>query len=361
MDDQVLLPDRGEAVAGMIADALREPRIVRHEFQIGPIDGKKLRQLAQRQHPLDQEYLVIGDRERALHEAAKLGRHRRFHFEANGGTTTAALQRAFEQPHQVFGLFLDLDVEIADDAERSLPLDRVTRKQLRDEQTGCLLQRDHPYDIAVGLCWKADEPLDLLRHADERVHRPAVAGAREMEGDRKAEIGNERKRMRRIDRERRQNREDVLQEVVLEPGAIGLLQAVGFDQHDVRGLELFAQFAPARLLVAGEAGNRLANPNKLLARRQPIRALVGDPGAHLSLEARDPHHEEFIEVVGRDRKEPDLLEQRMLGVFSLFQNAAIEMQPGQLPVDESLGTTCQIGARFGGSRHRFRERRRFFF
>ena len=83
MDDQVLLPDRGKAVAGVIADALGEARIVRHEFEVGPVDGQKLRQLAQRQHALDQEHLVVGDGERALHEAAKLGRHRRFHFEAD--------------------------------------------------------------------------------------------------------------------------------------------------------------------------------------------------------------------------------------------------------------------------------------
>ena len=83
---------------------------------------------------------------------------------------------------------------------------------------------------------------------------------------------------------------------------------------------------------------------------QPVGALVGDPGAHLALEAGDPHHEEFVEIVGRDRKEPDLLEQRMLGVLGLFQHAAIEMQPGQLPVDESLGARRQIGTGFGTAR-----------
>ena len=130
VDDQVLLPDRGEAVAGVIADALGKARIVRHEFEIGPIDGEKLRQLVQRQHALDQEHLVVGDRERALHEAAQLGRHRRFHFEPDHRAAAAALERAFEQPHQVFGLFLDFEVGVADDAERALPLDRVAGKQL---------------------------------------------------------------------------------------------------------------------------------------------------------------------------------------------------------------------------------------
>ena len=39
MDDQVLLADRREAITGVVADALREARIVRHELEIGPIDS----------------------------------------------------------------------------------------------------------------------------------------------------------------------------------------------------------------------------------------------------------------------------------------------------------------------------------
>ena len=39
VDDQVLLPDRGEAVAAVIADALRESADCRARIQIGPVDG----------------------------------------------------------------------------------------------------------------------------------------------------------------------------------------------------------------------------------------------------------------------------------------------------------------------------------
>ena len=76
VDDQVLLPDGGEAVAAMVADALGIARIVRHEFEIGPIEARELRQLVERQHAVDQEHLVVGDGERALHESAQFGRHR---------------------------------------------------------------------------------------------------------------------------------------------------------------------------------------------------------------------------------------------------------------------------------------------
>ena len=43
VDDQVLLPDGGEAVAAVVADALGIARIVGHEFEIGPVEPGELR------------------------------------------------------------------------------------------------------------------------------------------------------------------------------------------------------------------------------------------------------------------------------------------------------------------------------
>ena len=135
MDDEVLLADGGEAVAAMIADALGKARIVRHEFEIGPVEAHELRQLVERQHAVDQEHLVVAT-ERALHEAPQLGRHGGFDLEPDHRSAPAPLEHGLELAHQVFGLFLDLDFGIADDAERALPLERVAREQLADEQAG---------------------------------------------------------------------------------------------------------------------------------------------------------------------------------------------------------------------------------
>ena len=63
-----------------------------------------------------------------------------------------------------------------------------------------------------------------------------------------------------------------------------------------------------------------------------------DPLAHLALQAGDPDHEEFVEIVGRNREKPDPFQQRMSLVSRLLEHTAIEMQPGQLPVDEALRT-----------------------
>ena len=61
-----------------------------------------------------------------------------------------------------------------------------------------------------------------------------------------------------------------------------------------------------------------------------------DALAHLAFQAGDPHHEEFVEVVGRDRQEAHPLQQRVMLIGGLFQDAAVEVQPGQLAIDEAL-------------------------
>ena len=47
-----------------------------------------------------------------------------------------------------------------------------------------------------------------------------------------AEARDERERVRRVDRQRRQQREDVVEEVILDPGPLGLGDVVAVDQHD---------------------------------------------------------------------------------------------------------------------------------
>ena len=76
VDDEILLPDRGEAIAAMVADALGIARRIRHEFEIRPVEARELRHLVEREHAVDLEHAVVGGTERALHEALQFRRHR---------------------------------------------------------------------------------------------------------------------------------------------------------------------------------------------------------------------------------------------------------------------------------------------
>ena len=51
-------------------------------------------------------------------------------------------------------------------------------------------------------------------------------------------------------------------------------------------------------------------------------------------QARDAHHEELVEVVGEDRAVPQALKKRDCAIARKLENAVVEVQPGQLPVEE---------------------------
>ena len=345
VDDEILLPDRGEAIAAVVADAVGIARRVGHEFEIRPVQLRDLRHLVQRQNAVDLEHAAIGGAERALHEVLQLGRHVGLDVEPDHQSAAAALERRLEQPHQVFGFFEDFQFGVADDAERAHPLHRIAGKQLADEKTGRAFDRDQPDFSAFARLRQPHESLDAVRHADERVHRLAVLGARQLQGHGEAEIGNERERMRRIDRKRRQQRENVREEIIFEPGLLRLADVGTVDQHDAGFRKRGAQFAPLCLLILDQQHDGFGDPYKLLCRRQSLGALGTDARAHLRPKAGDAHHEEFVEVVRRDRQKLQPLQKRMSAVGGFFEDTPVEIEPGQFAIDEALRARCQLRRR----------------
>ncbi len=171
----------------------------------------------------------------------------------------------------------------------------------------------------------ADEAVDLAGHADQRVHRLAVGHPRQLQRDGEAEARDERERVRGIDRQRRQQREDVAEEVILEPAALRLGEVVAVDQHDAGIRQVAAQIAPDRLLVGCKLRNRLVDEDKLFGRRHAVGAALGDAFTDLRLDAGDADHEELIKVIGGNRQEPDPLQRGMAGIDRLFEYPAVEM------------------------------------
>ena len=148
-----------------------------------------------------------------------------------------------------------------------------------------------------------------------------------MQRDGEAQTRDEREGVRRVDRQRRQQREDVVEEMVLDPAPLGLGDVAAVDQDDADFGQRGAQIAPDRLLVAGELRDRLVDQDQLLGRGRAVGAAFGDAFADLRLDAGDADHEELIKVIGGNRQEPDPLQRGMPGVDQFLQHPAIEMQP----------------------------------
>src|SRR4051812_17328047 len=89
---------------------------------------------------------------------------------------------------------------------------------------------------------------------------------------------------------------------------------------------------------------------ELLCDRHPFRRDLLDPERLMRLQAGDPDHEEFIEIIGRDGQEADAFEQRMPRVARLFEYSPVEGEPAQLAIEIArLGRRRLRGRRGRGS------------
>jgi hypothetical protein len=290
-----------------------------------------------------------------LHEDLQIGGHGGFELEPDDRPAPAALEHCLKLAHEVFCLFLDLDLGITDDAEGALALERVTGKEPPDEEAGRLFERDDARSRGAFARRQPNEAVDLAGNPDERIQGLPIADPDERQRDGEAQVGNERKRVGRINRKRREQGKDLAQEMILQPRLLLFSQIRAIDQHDAIIREQLPQLTPALLLVACQNSNRIRDAGELLGGGEPVWAPDADPRAQLPLEAGHPDHEEFIEIVGGDGEKPDPFQQRMRLVSGFLEHTTIELEPGQLTVDEAVRTRGKL--ELGGNRRsRLRKR-----
>ena len=137
---------------------------------------------------------------------------------------------------------------------------------------------------------QAEKTFDAPGNAHKRAHRCAITGIQKFERQRESQIGNERKRMRRIDRKRRQNREHVQEEIVLQPLSFSACQIADVEDYNAVGGEFGLQGLPPRLLGSDQLGDTLANAFELLRGSAPIIRNFRDASKHLTNQPRHANH-----------------------------------------------------------------------
>ncbi len=177
------------------------------------------------------------------------------------------------------------------------------------------------------------------RHLDDCERHVAPEGVAALELDREVQalVLDAREGARRVEAERREHRLDLVVEVSAEP--LDLCGApVRRAQHvDALGLQLWLQPGVEQGVL------RLDHPQRLLADRCKLRVHVHAvrPAAARAefaalLESRHADLEELVEVVAGDREEAEPLEERHGGIPGLRENAAVELQEREFPVDVEL-------------------------
>ena len=269
MDDDVLGADRGEAVAAEVADAFWEARRVRREQQIGTVIDDQLPQIGDAQDAVGDMGLVRGGAGLGGDQGAQFVRHVRVDAEMDRDPAPAALQRRFVGADEVLGLFLELHVGVADQAELALAGDAEAGEQPVEEQPHQIVE-DHEADRLADRARQPDEPIHLAGQRQQRPHALPILLAQHQQGHHQAHVGDERERMRRVDRERRQHREHPLHEPRVEPFHIVGRKFLRLAHLDAGFAQQAAQFAPHPLLLGEQRFGAELDLGKLLRRRPSV-------------------------------------------------------------------------------------------
>ena len=169
------------------------------------------------------------------------------------------------------------------------------------------------------MAWSGSPPFSVSR-ADEEV----VALVQQL-----------RKRMTGIDRQRREHRKDFLLEVTPRPGGTFRVQLRDVvDADAVLRQERHQLIAPECVLRRDQLMHGALDGVEGVRRRQPVRADIARFAFDLLLDPGDADFEKLVEIRADDGEEFDPLDQRLRRVLRFFQDAAVELEPAQLAVDE---------------------------
>ena len=172
VDEDVLLADRREAVAAVVADALGEARIEGLELQVRPVERDELATVRSSPACPRLEHRPVADFELLGDEQAQVLGHRRLDLDADHGAEAALLERRLEHADQILGLFLDLDVGVADHAEHALPLHRIAGEQAARMEDDDLLQGNETAGSGLREIRQPDEAVDFAGQANEPLCEP---------------------------------------------------------------------------------------------------------------------------------------------------------------------------------------------
>ena len=152
-------------------------------------------------------------------------------------TAPPSFQRRLEETDQILGFLFDLDLTVAQQPKNALRHDGKTREQMIEEERDHLFDRQKPDSAAR----QTDESIDRGWDQGQRLKANIVADPLELERQAEPAIGDKRKWMSRVERERRQDRKDLGHKTVFEPRAITRFQVAWIDDADPSFVELPAQ------------------------------------------------------------------------------------------------------------------------
>jgi hypothetical protein len=182
--------------------------------------------------------------------------HIGIHTEMNNHTPPPLLQGRLIGTNEVFRFILELDVGVTYQAERAAPGGMEPRKHPVEKRLDEVIQH-HETDCFTGGGMtvhalrrrQPDEAAYLRGQRQQRVDVTVVFVTTQLQGHDEAHVGDERKWVRRVDRERRQHWKRMLHEPAIEPGLFRIRQFGRIADLDAGFLQFIAQCQPPLLLT----------------------------------------------------------------------------------------------------------------
>ncbi len=287
--------------------------------------------------------LVVGGAEPLLEPLEHRARGRARDLEADDVAEAAAAQLELDRLEQVVGLVRDLEVGVASDAE-DRPLDDLhPGKEQVEEVRDHVLERQEAAPDAGG---------EEARQAFGHLHpREALLAALRVAGEHaeaEREPGDVREALAGTDSERRQDREDLAPEPLLERAQLVRVEIGDGGDDDV----LLGQCGPQHLLpelrlALGQLEHALADGGERGERRQPVDGADREPGRRLAQEPGDADHEELVQVGRDEAAHLDPLQERQRVVGREVEQPVAVLERRELAVQQSAG-----GSSLGGHDHR---------
>ncbi len=300
-------------------------------LQLGPVQGRDAEQSGEVQRAGQRVDLGLADLQLPHQQVQYVPVDRLLDLQPHRRPEPAPHQLLLQRLEEVLRVvLLDLQVLVAGEAEG------VVLQHLHPREQLLQVRGDDVLDGHVPLRGGLQEAGEQRRHLD--AGEVPVPGDRvaDDDGQVEGEPGDVRERVRGVDRQRSEHGEDAVPEEGEQARLLLLRQLAPAHQVDA----LVGQGRGDVLVVAGGVpGHELAGagPDHLqhLAGLEAGGGAGGDAGGDAALEARDPDHEELVQVAGEDREEVGPLQQGRGRVLGEFEHPFVEREPAALPVQEA--------------------------
>ena len=232
-------------------------------------------------------------------------------------------------------LLVHIQLAVAGEAERPVAQDFRARKQVGEKVPDQLAEKDI-VPRAVG-ARQADQSRQDGRALDhgQALHRGAVFFDLQPDDDVERLVEELRKRMGRIDGERREDRAHLPIIERVQPLLIGAFDAVQLEQPDaVPGQGRAELIPPAGVLVRHHFPDAVGEGLKDSGRRLAVHAATGLAAFNPLLQPGHPDLEKLIQVGADNGEKLEPLQQRVLVVQRLVQHALVEFHPAQLAIEK---------------------------